>query len=200
MCTGAQSDRAAIAVDVRNICFPEHMWQRLCVVSVSLFLAIHFHRNDVWWVCRSFFFQSTNQSRPRTDSLGKSNKSQKLDQKINERRIVQTSDVHVTRLLAPGFRTTERMLGSLISRWSMTLRLALYVPSVYSYEQDIKYCKLYISLNKYIVVVVLVNLSFGRRGHISSCCKMNSTLATHTCKLNSGHNTLLWNREKTFIN
>ena len=35
-----------------------------------------------------FFFQTTNQSRPRTDSLGKSNKGQNLDQNINERRIV----------------------------------------------------------------------------------------------------------------
>ena len=43
----AQSDVAAIAVDVRNISFPVHMWQKLCVVSVSLFLAIHFYRNDV---------------------------------------------------------------------------------------------------------------------------------------------------------
>ena len=43
----AQSDLAAIAVDVRNIGYPVHMWQKLCVVSVSLFLAIHFYRNDV---------------------------------------------------------------------------------------------------------------------------------------------------------
>ena len=35
-----------------------------------------------------FFSQTTNQSRPRTDSLGKSNKGQNLDQNINERRIV----------------------------------------------------------------------------------------------------------------
>ena len=45
-----------------------------------------------------FFSQTTNQSRPRTDSLGKSNKGQNLDQNINERRIVYTSDVHVTKL------------------------------------------------------------------------------------------------------
>ena len=31
-----------------------------------------------------FFSQTTNQSRPRTDSLGKSNKGQILDQNINE--------------------------------------------------------------------------------------------------------------------
>ena len=43
----AQSDLAAIAVDVRNISFPVHMWQKLCVVSVGLFLAIHFYQNDV---------------------------------------------------------------------------------------------------------------------------------------------------------
>ena len=47
LCTGAQSDLAAIAVDVRNISFPVHMWQKLYVVSVSSFLATHFYRNDV---------------------------------------------------------------------------------------------------------------------------------------------------------
>ena len=40
-----------------------------------------------------FFSQTTNQSRPRTDSLGKSNKGQNLDQNINERRIVLWSCV-----------------------------------------------------------------------------------------------------------
>ena len=35
-----------------------------------------------------FFSQTTNQSRPRKESLGKSNKGQNLDQNINERRIV----------------------------------------------------------------------------------------------------------------
>ena len=43
------------------------------------------------------------------------------------------------------------------------------------------------------------NLSFGRRGYISSCCKINSTLATDTCKLNGSQNALLWNRDETFI-
>ena len=38
----------------RCVCFPLHMWQKLCVVSVSLFLAIHFYRNDIWWAWRSF--------------------------------------------------------------------------------------------------------------------------------------------------
>ena len=43
------------------------------------------------------------------------------------------------------------------------------------------------------------NLSFGRRGYISSCCKINSTLAADTCKLNGSHNALLRNRDETFI-
>ena len=42
-----------------------------------------------------FFSQTTNQSRPRTDSLGKSNKGQNLDQNINERRIVLWSSLVV---------------------------------------------------------------------------------------------------------
>ena len=43
------------------------------------------------------------------------------------------------------------------------------------------------------------NLRFGRRGYISSCCKINSTLATDTCKLNGNLNALLRNRDETFV-
>ena len=44
-----------------------------------------------------FFFQTTNQSRRRTDSLGKSNKGQNFGQNINERH-AKTSDVHVAKM------------------------------------------------------------------------------------------------------
>ena len=44
-----------------------------------------------------FFFQTTSQSRRRTDSLGKSNEGQNLGQNINERH-VKTSDVHVAKM------------------------------------------------------------------------------------------------------
>ena len=44
-----------------------------------------------------FFFQTTNQSRRRTSSLGESNEDQNLGQKINKRH-VKTSDVHVAKM------------------------------------------------------------------------------------------------------
>ena len=49
----------------------------MSMVSVEFILAIHVYWDDVWreW---TFFFQMTNQFRRRTDSLGKSNKGQRL--------------------------------------------------------------------------------------------------------------------------